>query len=49
MRRPTLLAGSLAAETGRGSGAGFGGAGDREDGQHDDTAFDSSEDAIFFE
>ena len=49
MSRPTLLAGSLAAESVNGSGAGLGGADGREGGQHDDAAFDSWEDAIFFE
>jgi hypothetical protein len=43
------VTGSLAAETGRGSGAGLGGAGGREGGQHDDAACNSWENAISFE
>ena len=36
-----MLAGSLAAEGGRGSGAGIGGMGGRDGAQQDDAAFDS--------
>jgi hypothetical protein len=44
-----IIEGSLAAESGRGIGAGLGGADGREGEQHGDAAFDSWENALSFE
>jgi hypothetical protein len=44
-----MVAGNLAVEAGRGSGAGLGDAGGREGKQHGNAAFDSWENAIPFE
>jgi hypothetical protein len=44
-----MVTGSLAVESGKGSGAGLCGADGRRGGQQDDAACDSSENAVSFE